>query len=63
MADNPPGECPDCGRAPIARIVYGEIKLSDEMADKIKRGEMVLGGCFVLEDAPTWRCTACGKEG
>ena len=58
-----PDACPDCRFSPVAEIIYGEVRVSDALALRMKDGDAVLGGCFVIEDAPTWRCTACGKEG
>jgi len=60
---NKPAACPDCKYSPVAKILYGDVKPSNEMVDLMNKGEVALGGCFVIEGAPTWRCSQCGKEG
>ena len=49
--------CPKCGKAEPMRIAYGYP--SSEMIVASGRGEVVLGGCMVRPDSPTWRCRAC----
>jgi hypothetical protein len=49
--------CPRCGGVPL-RIVYGEP--GSHLARARDRGELVLGGCVIEEDAPDWACPRCG---
>ena len=55
-----PKKCPSCGFRPIAKILYGypmyDKKIKKEIDDKV----LVLGGCCVFDDSPTWKCTNCG---
>ncbi|PCI34942.1 MAG: hypothetical protein COB53_11495 [Elusimicrobia bacterium] len=57
-----PAACPDCKFSPVADIIYGEVKPTNAMVQRMHKGEIVLGGCFVIDGAPTWRCSQCGKE-
>jgi hypothetical protein len=59
MAERP-DNCPECGAARVAQILYGYDSLYEE-AD-LDAGRVVLGGCVVREDSPQWRCAACGHE-
>lgn len=53
--------CPRCGSA-AREIVYGLPSL--ELFEAADRGEVALGGCGVVEDAPAFRCGGvdCGLE-
>jgi hypothetical protein len=43
----------------LARIVYG--LPGNELAEKAKRKEVVLGGCFMpIEKSPLYACKECG---
>jgi hypothetical protein len=50
-----PTKCPDCGSGAILRICYG--LPGPGMAEKGRRGEIVLGGCIV--QTPRWYCKNC----
>jgi len=52
--------CPKCGAVAGVRIVYG--MPTSEACESELRGEIVLGGCVLEEDAPTHACTACGER-
>lgn len=52
-----PSECPDCRGKNIQRILYG--LPGPSMLDLVKRGEAVLGGCFVQAWSDDWRCAEC----
>jgi len=60
MPGNPPPPCPECGRNSVIPIVYG--LPNKDIIEKAKRHEVALGGCFVTEDHPQWRCRDCGHE-
>ncbi|MFT5203460.1 MAG: hypothetical protein ACI9C1_002860 [Candidatus Aldehydirespiratoraceae bacterium] len=56
-----PGRCPTCQRATIVPIAYGYP--GPEMWAAVDRGEIVLGGCVVTPENPSWECTACQQRG
>lgn len=49
--------CPSCSSPDVLRILYGEPNA--EGAAMVARGEVVLGGCLLGEESPTWECMAC----
>jgi len=53
-------ECPSCGGADIAMILYG--LPSDEFLNskKVKQKKIVLGGCVVGCNDPKLECNDCG---
>ena len=46
----------------IAEILYGEPAYSDDFADALKSGNIVLEGCCITEDDPKWQCVDCKRE-
>jgi len=58
--ENPAAVAPmHCGHRMIP-IVYG--LPSPDMGESAGRGEIAIGGCFVGDDSPAWKCTVCGRE-
>lgn len=57
-----PKNCPKCGKAPLASIVYGMPIMNAELERKLKEGKATLGGCCVSDEDPTWECTHCGLK-
>jgi hypothetical protein len=55
-------ECPSCGGADVARILYGLVHSDAELNEALRRKKVVLGGCVVTDDDPKWHCNACGAE-
>ena len=55
-----PEKCTVCGSAKIARIQYGLV-LDDsiELNKDIDEGKVVLGGCCITLDDPSWECIYC----
>jgi hypothetical protein len=50
--------CPSCGSRDQIEIVYG---LPDaELGRSAERGEVVLGGCVIGPESPTYECRSCG---
>ena len=49
-----PRKCPQCGHAPLASILYGSVRFSDDLERKLKKGTIVLGGCLIGMDDPAW---------
>jgi hypothetical protein len=55
-----PENCPKCGSTKFMEILYG--RPTDEAWGAIERGEIILGGCFVMPGQPHWKCASCGHE-
>jgi hypothetical protein len=51
--------CPKC-EGDLVSIVYGYP--SQEMVESADRGEILLGGCFVSDNDPQFRCKNCGRQ-
>ena len=54
-----PSKCPSCKATSVAAILYGLPEFSQRLESDLQAGRVVLGGCCVTDDDPTWRCTAC----
>lgn len=52
--------CPDCKQRAGVEIGYGYP--SPELMEAASRGDIVLGGCCLTEEAPERECTACGHQ-
>jgi hypothetical protein len=46
----------------VARILWGMPAYSAEMRRDIDEGKLILGGCCVDDDDPTWQCVKCKAE-
>ncbi len=57
-----PKKCPVCGSKKIAKILYGYTIFSEKLDKEIKEGKIVLGGCIISDDDPTWKCIACNTK-
>ena len=55
MVENP--KCPKCGGENTVPICYGLPMY--ETYEKEQKGELVLGGCCVSSDSPSWYCKDC----
>lgn len=55
-------ECPVCGSAAVARILYGLPQFDGELRYLVAEGTVSLGGCDICEDSPDWYCNHCGYE-
>jgi len=54
-----PQKCPACESKRIASIMYGYPLFSEELDQKLKAGEIVLGDCCISNDDPKWECADC----
>jgi hypothetical protein len=63
MSDGPK-QCPECRSPKVAPILYGlpAPGLFQELMRKADSGEIVLGGCVVTGNDPTWHCVGCGHR-
>jgi len=55
-----PKNCPRCGSSTFVEILYG--RPIPEAMDAVDRGEITLGGCFIMPDQPDWECATCGHQ-
>ena len=54
-------KCPICNlKKDVIPIIYG--LPDDALFKKGQKGEVKLGGCVVMDDAPQWYCKKCEKE-
>jgi hypothetical protein len=54
-----PDKCPECGSSKIAEILFGLPAFSPSLEKKVKTREIVLGGCCITNDDPSWKCVTC----
>lgn len=54
--------CPRCGSKKTAQILWGMPAFSDDIDKKIKNMEIVLGGCCISYNDPTYHCNTCKKD-
>jgi primosomal protein N' len=57
-----PYRCPECGSDKIADVLYGLPAFSTSLRKKIEDHKIVLGGCCVSGNDPTWVCAACNTK-
>ena len=55
-----PKKCPVCGSKRVVEILYGYPTYS--AYEKEQAGAVVLGGCVITEDDPSWQCLDCGMK-
>lgn len=60
VVDRKPRKCPHCGSNTVVSIVYGEP--SCDLWQDAEEGKIILGGCCITENDPTWGCTTCEIE-
>ncbi len=51
--------CPACGSRNTARILYGEIILTEKLHEQSQKGKLVFGGCCESNDSPDRHCKDC----
>jgi hypothetical protein len=57
-----PTECPLCHSPRVADILYGYVLGIKDLQADLESGKLYLGGCFISEASPLWRCMACGHS-
>jgi hypothetical protein len=55
-----PRICPACGKANVVKILYG-MPIATAFEDAAA-GRIVLGGCVITGDDPSWQCLACSAD-
>jgi len=53
--------CPKCGGVDIAMILFGYPDM-EEIEDRLKKKEIVLGGCCITDHDPKWECNDCDHQ-
>jgi len=54
---NKPLKWPRCRSAKVVTVVYGLLNM--EAFEEAQAGKIVLGGCEVTDDDPSWQCLDC----
>lgn len=57
-----PQSCPVCGHKPVAEILYGMPRASEELFQQEKEGKIVIAGCCIMIPTPKWECTKCEEQ-
>jgi len=57
-----PRKCPKCENPMVAKILYGKPLSSKELEESMEKGEVILGGCCIGTDDPTWQCKECEQQ-
>lgn len=57
-----PRSCPNCASTHVASILYGIPNFTATLIEKEKRGEIILAGCVIEPDQPSWGCARCGTR-
>lgn len=55
-----PRTCPSCGSGRVGTILWGMPAFSEQLEADIAAGRVIIGGCCVSDDDPTWACADCG---
>lgn len=55
----PVPNCPRCGRADSAYVLYGMPTLTDQLQRDLDAGRVKLGGCGIEKKQSRWICTHC----
>jgi len=56
-----PCKCPSCG-GKVGKIMWGKPIIDNKLEADIAAGKIILGGCCVTDDDPTWQCAKCGEQ-
>jgi hypothetical protein len=57
-----PRKCPECKSNRIASILWGMPAYSKKLEKEMELGKVVLGGCCVTDNDPSWQCSDCNTE-
>jgi len=53
-------KCPQCGSTAARPIVYG--LPGKDLLQAANRGDVELGGCCIIHNAPAWECPDCSHR-
>ncbi len=54
--------CPNCNSSNIAEIIWGLPRFTPELAESLKKKEIVAGGCTITGNDPKWECNDCNHR-
>ena len=57
-----PVSCPICGSKKIATYMYGMPAYSEELMKEIDEGIIILGGCCISDNDPSFACMECKTD-
>lgn len=57
-----PQTCPTCNGKNVAVILWGYPLETTKLNKALQENKIILGGCCVSEDDPTWQCIDCYAE-
>lgn len=52
--------CPKCKSDRVVYILYGELKMDEDVKRGLETHKVELGGCIVTPDSKLWECRSCG---
>ena len=52
-------KCPECNKTWVAEILWGYVGDMKAIEEKLKKKEIVLGGCLVTDHDSKWKCNDC----
>ena len=57
--DRKPRTCPSCNGKNVAPILWGYPLETAELTQALLEKKIILGGCCLSDNDPTWECTDC----
>ena len=57
-----PRKCPKCGHAPVGEILWGLPHMDSKLEELMDAGKIIIGGCCLSGDDPTWECSQCHQQ-
>ena len=57
-----PRKCPKCGHAPVGEILWGMPHMDSKLEELMNAGKIIIGGCCLGGDDPTWECSKCHQQ-
>lgn len=54
--------CPSCGSRNTAKILWGMPAYSEELEEELRNNEIILGGCCISDNDPSYHCNECLKD-
>jgi len=57
-----PSKCPKCGHAPLGEILWGLPHMDSKLEELMNAGKIIIGGCCLSFDDPTWECSKCHQQ-
>ena len=61
MSRRPKG-CTTCGFSPVGEILWGMPDMDSKLQKSIEDGRIIIGGCCLSLDDPSWECSKCKQQ-